>query len=166
MGVRDSWGEKPPPKPPLPDPPHSPGGGGGRVAVVGEGFLWEKLYFKGGIVMVMKVEFHRRNSPKASDLIEFERFDSILLSLRDSTYVALEEGSSGEWILIRNHKYFLLVEHDIADVLVKKIVLKIVLRREELTAIDVLRLYSCSNWKVGRVEELNRVIEVSSEEVA
>jgi hypothetical protein len=112
--------------------------------------------------LAMKVvEFHKRNACKSSDLKAFEKFDSILMSLRESTYVSLI--SSETEITIMNKKYYLVVP--VSEKEEVKIALdKIVLRRDELTALDSLLLWQ--KCEAGRVEECSYkscVIELHEE---
>jgi hypothetical protein len=108
----------------------------------------------------MKVEFHRRNRSD-SDLKEFERFDSILMSLRESTYISVL--ISLQFLKVENRKYYLVVPREEAEI-VSIVLNKIVLRREELTALDSLVLWQ--KCEAGRVEECSYkscVIELHEE---
>ncbi len=93
-----------------------------------------------------RIKFSKRNSPnpKRNDLEKFERFHAILLSLRDSTEITVE---ITELIKLTNGKYYLEFPVNVAEALVNKVVL----RRENLTTIDVLVFYGVAvDW--GRVE--------------
>jgi len=115
-----------------------------------------------------KITFSYRNSPNKNKntLTQFERFHSILLSLRDSTGISVE--IENDQIRLSNTKYYLIAPLDIAEILLNKVVL----RREELTTVNVVLLFPlCYEW--GRVDAqevdppelpyLNRVIVINDD---
>ncbi len=112
------------------------------------------------------VVFERRNASvlKNNDLVRFEKFDSIVMSLRDSTYIEVLTDDGGERIVIKNRKYYLSLP---ANLVITQAVCKdIVLRRITLNMLDLLLLFTLYKEGVveaGRVEELSQISSSDSE---
>jgi len=100
----------------------------------------------------MKVIFERRNAEKRNPLRMFERFDSILTSLTESSRVEVEV--RGGEVVLRNSKYFLIMPSD--KEITEAVLKSVVLRRFNLRILDRILLYGLvqtGDVRFGRSDE-------------